>query len=224
MNVVEVVENPRKRRKRRSYTAKQRAAGFGGKRRRSSPRQRPRRRPRRNPGLSVLANPRRRRRSRGYTVRHTVRRRRNPALGGLFGTVDLQAVLFVTGGALGVKILPGIVRRWFPMLPAYGLGGMAVRAGTVLLLGMGAKMLTGSKQRATQVVTGGLAVLALETWDLYGAPMLGLSGSEYASGREIQDVLGMNGFTSTPRGLGAFTPTPRGLGAYVDSPDEVLAA
>ena len=221
MNVVEVVENPRKRRKRRSYTAKQRAAGFGGKRRRSSPR----RRPRRNPGLSVLANPRRRRRrvSRGYAVTRR-RRYRNPALGGLFGTVDLQAVLFVTGGALGVKILPGIVRRWFPTLPAYGLGGMAVRAGTVLLLGMGAKMLTGSKQRATQVVTGGLAVLALEAWDLYGAPMLGLSGYEYASGREIQDVIGMNGFTSTPRGLGAFAPTPRGLGAYVDTPDEMLAA
>jgi len=224
MDVVEVVENPRRKRRRR-YTAKQRSYGFGGKRR--ARRTRPRRR--RNPGLSVLAgNPKRRTRRvrrarrtvRGYVVPR--RRRRNPALGGLFGTIDFQAVLFVTGGALGVKVLPGMVQRWFPMLPTAGMMGMAVRAGTVLLLGVGTKMLTNSKQRATQVVTGGLAVLALEAWDTWAAPMLGLG--EYTSGEEIRDVLGVNGFTPTPRNLGAFMPTPRGLGAYVDTPDVELAA
>lgn len=216
MSVVEVVENPKKR-KRRRMTAKQRK--YFGKRRKTTKR----RSRRRNPGLAVLSNPRRRRRSRSYSVTR-YRRRRNPGLGGLFGTVDVPAVMFVAGGALGVRILPGMVQKFLPMLPTAGIAGLAVKAGTVLVLGMGTKMITGSKQRATQVVTGGLAILAIELFDMYAAPALGLSGGEYASESEIRDVLGMNGYEATPRGLGRFEASPRGLGAVVDTPDMELAA
>jgi hypothetical protein len=131
-----------------------------------------------------------------------------------------MSVMFVAGGALGVKVLPGMVAQWFPALPVYGPMGMLVRAGTVLVLGMGTRFITKSKQRATQVVTGGLAILAIEAWDTYVAPMIGLG--QYASGSEINSVLG--NFIPTPRGLGKFVPTPRGLGAMVDTPDMELAA
>lgn len=217
-DVIEVVQNPKKR---RTYTAKQRAHGFGGKRRKAS------RKRRRNPGLGVLAaaNPRRRTRRYRAPAKRRYSRRRNPVgLGGMFGFVDVPAVLFVTGGFIGAKVLPGVIQRWFPALPVSGIAGMAVRGGVVLALGMGVKMVTGSRQRAGQVVTGGLAVLALEAWDTWLAPMIGLG--DYMSEAEINAVAGVGRFVNTPRGLGMFTGTPRGLGlgAYVDTSDAEMAA
>jgi len=169
---VQLVENPRGK-KRRHYTAKQKRAGFGGrrsmsgrktsKRRGRAPAKRRQVTRRRNPSLMALTNPRRR-----------STRRRNPSMRGLFGMIDIQGAAFVATGAIGVNMAPGLIAKVWPGVPRVGIMGYAVKVGAAVGLGMATKMLTRSNMRAQQVVTGAVAMLLLEAFQTYAAPALGL--------------------------------------------------
>lgn len=177
MPTLPVVENPRgkKRRRNRPLTAAQKAAGFGGraakngrktKRRKTAKRRSSAQksyRARRNPTLATMRNPKRR------------RRYRNPALPQI-GGINIQDAAFVAGGIIGTKMAPGLIAKVWPEVPREGFGGMAVKAGATVLLGMATQMLTKSTARRNQVVAGGIAALLVDIWDMYAAPKLGLSG------------------------------------------------
>lgn len=197
---IPVVENPRKRRRRR-YTAKQRAYGFGGGRRST------RRRRRRNPGLAALTNPRRRRRYYSRPHRRRTYRRRNPGfgLGGVFKTFDLPAAGWTMGGMVATRALPGMVANWLPMLPTAGPMGLLTKAGTVAIMGMLAKKFVGARQ-AQHMVNGGLALIALDVWDQYIGPKIGMGMGGFVSTDELYKVTGMSGFVPSP-------PVVDGLGA-----------
>lgn len=194
MEYVNIVENPR-RRKRRSYTAKQLRAGFGGKRYR----RRSVRRHRRNPSLASLSlNPRRRRHYRA-APRRFHRRYRNPSfgLGNLKSLIDLPTAGFVAGGMIGVKLAPSLLRKVWAGAPTTGIGGYALKLGTVFVLGMATRMLTKSPQRAAQVVSGALGITLYELFNEYLAPKIGLSGlatGGYVSMDEINQVAGVSGY------------------------------
>lgn len=198
MATIPVVENPRRRRRRR-LTAKQLAYGFGGKKYRNRKRGR-----RRNPGLaSLAANPRRRRRSRGYSVAHVVRRRRNPRggfLGGLgLGGFDIMSAAWVGVGAVGSTMVPGLVRRFWPALPAGGPMGYLVRAGGTFATAYAVKMVTKSPKNFQLVMAGGLGLIFVDLFRQYVAPMVGLSGLGADNGlvmaSEVRDALA--GFVDT---------------------------
>ncbi len=184
MEIIEVVENPR--RKRRRLSRKQIAAGFGGKRRRR----------RRNPGLATYmtsANPRRRRRARVSGGRRYRRRYRNPGmLGGLGNMVDLNGLLWMSAGAVGVKLVPRFVQQVWPGMPTTGITGKLVQAG----LGFGLSMLTKQfvGQRAAQnVLNGALVVTLVEVLNENVLPMIGLSDYVYLTPSELEPALSAGG-------------------------------
>lgn len=193
MATIPVVENPRRRRRRR-LTAKQLAYGFGGKKYRTRKRGR-----RRNPGLaSLAANPRRRRRSGGYSVAHVIRRRRrNPSggfLGGLgLGGFDLMSAAWVGVGAVGSTMVPGLVRKFWPALPAAGPMGYLVRAGGTFATAYAVKMVTKSPKNFQLVMAGGLGLIFVDLFRQYVAPMVGLSGlgadNGFVMASEVRDAL-----------------------------------
>lgn len=183
--VVEVVENPRKRRRaRRRMSAKQRKY-FG--RRRS------------NPALSMVTNPRRsRRRSR----RRSVARRRfsNPSF--LGGMPDLNSLLWMSGGAVATKMAPRLIANFWPAVPTTGIMGKLVQAGAAVALSQVVKMVAGQKA-AREVLNGGLVLTVSELISENLIPMLGLSGLsgyEYLTYDELQPAMagaaaGMAGYT-----------------------------
>lgn len=203
MQLIPVVENPR--RKRRRYTAKQRAAGFGGGRRRT-------RRRRRNPTLATLANPRRRRRSSMRSAPRRRRGRRNPGgFKGVFRNFDLPAAGWTAAGMVGTRALPGLIGNWFPMLPTAGPMGYLTKAGAVAALGWATGQFVGQRQ-AQHVTNGGLALLALDLFDTYLAPKLGMGLGGFVSTDEIARV--------TSGGLAGFVPAPAvvdGMGGVFDT-------
>lgn len=202
MPCIPVVENPRKRR-RRSYTAKQRSYGFGGRKRRSTRRARRRRNP---PILASLANPRRRSRSR--TRRYYVsprRRRRNPAL--LKG-FDIMSGLWVGVGAIGSTVIPGLVRRFVPQIPYTGPIAYVVRLGGTAVTAFGVGLITKDRRAPGLVWAGGLALVMVDLFRQYVAPRLGLSGlgqdGDFVLTEELEDAI-------------------PGTSGYVDVGDETMA-
>lgn len=221
MATIEVVENSGKRR--RKLTARQRAAGFGGKRamtRRKSTSRRPRRR---NSALASYGNPGRRvtyrkrasrrvGRNHHYTRRGVVyRRRRNPKLG--FLGVDLGGAAWAGGGMLAVKLGPGLVQRFGVPLPTTGIGGHLVKIGVAI----GAGMLVGkfvNRQAGANVTLGGVAVVMLNLFDEYVAPNVpGLSGllspNRVIMAEDIETD-SLSGYIPTPAGLSEYVQTPTG--------------
>lgn len=194
---IPVVENPRRRRRRRrTFTAKQRAYGFGGGRRRRRTTRR-----RRNPALAALVNPRRTtRRRRYYAPTRRYRRRRNAGLrfGRVFRRFDMPAAGWTMAGLLGTRMLPGMIQRvpFLAMLPTMGPMGLLTKAATVALLGWGVGQFVGNRQ-AQHVVNGGLGALALELWDQYIGPQIGMGG--FVSTDELYKVTGgVDGFVPAP--------------------------
>ena len=155
MSRVQVVENPRKRRRksRRSLSAAQIAAGFGG---RGRMRGRVSRKRRRNPLMaSLAANPRRRRRSTRW-------RYRNPSLGGLnfkgiLGTV--MAGAFVAGGIFAVRQAPALIAKATGWQPT----NIWLQTGVKLAVGIGGGMLLKQfiGQRNAEGFTAGAVGLAV---------------------------------------------------------------
>ena len=180
---VDVVENPR--RKRRKLTAKQKRAGFGGKR--------SMRRRRRNPALATLSNPRRRR-SRRPVRRRVVRRRRrrNPGLLGFKG-FDLRLAMMVGIGISSAEIVPNVVRKFWPAVPTAGPMGYAVKAGAAVVAAFGTKMVTGKQSDFEAVIAGGFGSLLVGAFNEYVMPMMpGLNGlaGPYVYPDQLTDVAG----------------------------------
>jgi len=224
---VPVVENPRRSRRRRSYSAKQRAAGFGGKRSMRRPQARSRSRSRRrNPALATLSNPRTRRR-RSYTTYKTYRRhysykrRRNPFLGGLTSMLDLSTAASVAGGIVVSRLTPGLIAKVWPGVPRVGLPGMAVRLGGVLMVAFGMRSLLGARyNRVTAgIVAGGIGYMLYELADQYLLPAVGLSGIGYNSYVTEGDLrgMGLSGYRVPNARLSGYQPGQRMV-------DEVLQA
>lgn len=160
MPKITVVENP-KRRTRRRMTAKQRK--YFGPRRRS--------RRRRNPVLASLGNPRRRRYRRRTQYVRGYRRRRNPRMN--FLPVSLMDLAGLTAGAIGSKIVPGMVRTAVPQLPTGPFVDYGIKVASGWLMAQVAGMVAGSKVK-TNVFTGALVAIAVDWWNEYGATMTGL--------------------------------------------------
>ncbi len=201
---VTYVENPRRPKKssqRRTLTAAQRAAGFGGR-----------------AAMSRKANPRRRSKSHtkwGRVKSHTRRvnptlaawavnprrrRRRNPGLlSGLPGLpgLNLKAVAFTAGGAIITRMAPALIEKVWPGVPRTGLMGHAVKIGAAFALSMGVKAVMKDTAAANQVLIGGLAVAVMDIYDEYVAPKLGLTGlSGFVNQGEIFAVENMSGFVN----------------------------
>ena len=196
---IELVENPR--RKRRKST----------RRRRKTTRRR-----RRNPIMS-LTNPRRRKRRTTYSKRRRSYRR-NPGLGGMFGSFDFNAALFVGVGMIGTEIVPGLARRFLPAISTAGPMGYLVKVGAALATGFAVKMITRSSQRQMQAVSGGLALIVVDLYRQFVAPMIGLSGYNdqpvyYGDVSDAMDgyVGGVNEYVDAPA-MGEYVSNP--VGAY----------
>lgn len=210
MTRIPVVENPRKRR--RSYTAKQRSYGFGGRRR---PRSAPRRgRRRRNPPiLAALANPRRRRRRPGsrYYVSHSIRRRRNP---NVLKGFDLMAGLWVGVGAIGSTAIPGLVKRFVPQIPYTGPVAYLVRLGGTAATAFAIKYITKDRRAPSLVWAGGLSLIFVDLFRQYLAPRLGLSGlgqeGDFVLAEELEDAVDVEG-------VAGYVDVEGGLRGYVDT-------
>jgi hypothetical protein len=198
MAMIEVVENPRRHR-RRHYTAKQRSYGFGGRRRHY-------RRRRNEPILASLSgNPRRRSRRRSYGVRHVVyRRRRNPDL---FRGFDLMAGVWVGVGAIGSTMIPSFLRRVIPQIPFTGPLVYGVRLGGAWATSFLVNMVTKNRRSANLAFSGGVAMILVDAFREYVAPRLGLSGlgndQDFVLTRELQDALPtMGGYVDVRSGNG----------------------
>lgn len=204
---IPVVENPRRRRRHRKLSAKQIAAGFGGKRHRTHRR-------RRNPGLaSLLANPRRHRRYyRRANPRRRHRRYSNPGmLGGITGMINVQNALYVTGGIAVAKLTPGLLVRVWAGAPTTGIGRYGVQLAGVLAAATVVKMVTKSSQSGAMVVAGGIAAIAYDVLNEYVFPKIGLAGigddGSPVSRSELMNI-GVSGYQVTPSNrLGTYQTT-----------------
>lgn len=221
--IIEVVDNPR-RKGRRRYTAKQRSYGFGGKRRRT-PRRSTRRRRRRNPAIASLGNPPRRRRATGrrrprYTVTGVSRRRRSNPIRGPLG-LDLSAAMYIGLGMFGTEVLPRFAKKAWAGLPTVGIMGYLVKAGAAIVIGFGVGRIT-NRRNGQLAAAGGIALILVDLFRQYVAPRLGLGGlgNDYAAltYEDISDVGGyvttdqpMEGYVQTNK-MAGFRPNP--IGAY----------
>ena len=206
---VEVVDNPR-RKKRRRMTAKQRKY-FGPRKARR----------RRNPALATLANPRRRTRRRarravrGYVVR---RRRRNPGLLGFKG-FDFRLSAMVGIGICSSEVIPNMVRKFWPVLPTAGPMGYAVKAGATVATAFAVQMVTKKKSDFEAVIAGGFGSILVGVFNEYVMPMLpglnGLAGNGvYVYPEQLNDVTGMGRYVSTGQGMGRYLDTTLPEGSY----------
>ena len=214
--VIEVVRNPRGK-KRRQYTAKQRAAGFGGRRARSRRAPRRARSGKRNPMLASLGNPRRRnspRRRPRYTVTGVARRRRrNPRIGPF--NINLVTAAWVGVGYLSTEILPRIGQRFWSGLPTVGPAGYGVKVATAVVAGMVVGKIT-NRNNGMLVTAGGLAKVLVDLFRQYALPhMPFFSGLGNDAGtmtaQELRDIYGVGAYVDTP-GMAAYVESP--VGAY----------
>lgn len=215
MATIRVVENPR-RKKRRRYTAKQRAAGFGGRRtmsRRRPPRRRRSPRRRRNPMMASLGNPRRRnspRRRPRYTVTGVARRRRrNPRL--MPFNIDLMSAVWIGTGALSTQILPGLGKRFWSGLPTTGTMGYLTQMAAAIVAGMLVGKIT-NRHNGSLVTAGGLSVIFVNVIRQYVMPRISfLNGlgndASTMSAQELRDIYGVGAYVDTP-----------GMAGYVENP------
>lgn len=191
MPIIPIVENPRRRHRRRHLSAKQIAYGFGGKRRNARRRTR-----RRNPALATLsglANPRRRRYRHSAAPRRHYRRYRNPRmLGGIGSLIDVKAVAYVTGGVFLSKVGPRLLAKVWTGAPTSGPMLYLVKAGVTLAGAMVVKKVFKSDSGAKLVVVGGLAEIAYGLLNDYALPAMGLAGigNEYVSTYDLQQLQG----------------------------------
>lgn len=200
---IPVVENPRRKaKKRKTYSRKQLAAGFGGKRRKSPKRRKKtttrRVTRRRNPTLAALANPRRK----------AYRRRRNPSMGGFTKMLNLK---LATGVAIGL-IVPNLLvdqvkTRFFAALPNTGMTGMAVRIGAAVVIGYTTKKFLKQPEIATGIIAGAVGFELFKLAQTHLLPMIGLSGVN--TYYQTSDANGLSGYEAmTPAaGLNTYYPT-----------------
>lgn len=192
MPTIPVVENPRRRSKRRSYTAKQRSYGFGGRARRTRSRRR-----RNPPILAALSNPRRRSRRRPArrSYARPYRRRRNPSI---IKGFDMMSGVFVATGAIGSTVIPGLIRRFVPQIPYTGPIAYVVRLGGTAATAFGIGLVTKDRRAPQLVWAGGLALILVDVFRQYLAPRLGLSGlgqeGDFVLTEELEDAVGVSGY------------------------------
>jgi hypothetical protein len=112
--------------------------------------------------------------------------------------------MWVTGGMIGTRMLPGMIAKVWAGIPRTGYAGYGVDIGSALLLSWGVKFLTKSNARMQQVLAGGLAATMLKIWDNELAPKIGLSGigSEYVTNKEVDQILSgsLDGYVADPGG------------------------
>ena len=226
MAVVRIVENPRRksRRKRRTLSAKQRSAGFGGKRTmsrrgRSTTKRRTKRR--RNPLMASLGNPRRRasnRRRPLYTVTGVARRRRkNPRIGPF--NIDVMTAVYIGSGILSVELLPRAIKKLWLGLPTVGLPGYGVKAAVALGTGYLVGRFTNSRNGAL-VTAGGLSMIFVDLFRQYALPRIPyLSGLANDSGTvSAADLSELYGYVDAPGVSGYINQPTGGFGEYVENP------
>lgn len=190
--LVPVVENKDRRRGRRKLTARQKAAGFGGRAAMRSGRLR--RRTRRNPPLATISNRSQRRSSR----RSYSRRRRSPSrsfLGGIGSMLRLDMALSVAGGIFVGRFLPGWLAKVWPQVPQTGLAATAIRLGGVIGAGYVTSRVLRQPKLASGIVIGGVALVMFELAAQYVLPAVGLTGytNRYVTRKELED-LGLRGY------------------------------
>ncbi len=207
MATIEVVENPRRKR-RRPMTAKQRK--YFGKRRT---------RRRRNPMLATLGNPRRRRRrGRASRSRYSRRRYRNPSIAGF----DIGSAVYVGVGMIGSDLVPTLVRKVWAGLPSAGPMVYLVKAGGTFATAFAVKMVTKSPRNFNLVMAGGLGLIFVDLFRQYIAPRIGLAGlgndaaMVYAS--ELEDAAAIEGYVDGSASRVAGYVSSGGVGAYQENP------
>ena len=219
---IPVVENPRRRRRRHSYTAAQLRAGFGGRSHMNS-RRRHRRARRHNPALATYTlgalNPRRRRRH-AVRIRRSHRRRySNPAGGMLGGLFSMHNVTFAGGVAVGItvgKLAPSQIARVWPSVPQTGFGGTAVRLGGVVLVSYLVRRFLKMPALANGMIVGELGYEMYQLATEYVFPKIGLSGlgaygSGLVTGNQLR-AIGMGEYRSAPAGVGAYSTVEPAMG------------
>lgn len=228
MTVIRVVENPR--RKSRKLSAKQRAAGFGGKRSmsrrgRSTAKRRTKRR--RNPLMASLGNPRRltvRRRSsrvggnHHYTKRGRVYRRRNPRIGPF--DIDVMSAVWIGTGIMSTELVPRAIKKLWSDLPTVGLPGYGVKAAVALGCGYLVGRFTNSRNGAL-VTAGGLSMIFVDLFRQYALPSIPyLNGLGSDSGSvSAADLKQLYGYVDAPGVSGYVDQSASGFGEYVANPE-----
>lgn len=200
---IPVVENPRGRKRskpRRKLSAKQIAAGFGGKRakkKRGGKKAATRTvKKYRNPSLAALANPRR-------------RRRRNPSIGGMTKMLNLKLASGVALGLIVPNLLVNQVKaRFYPALPNTGMTGTAVRIGAAVIASYATKKFFKQSEIATGIIAGAVGFELYQWANQYLLPMIpGLSGvNTYYATDEDYSLNGYEAMTSAS-GLNTYYPT-----------------
>ena len=127
--------------------------------------------------------------------------------------LNLGAAVSVAGGILTARLAPGLLQKVWAGAPTTGIGGHAVRMGSVVLIGMGVKMVTRSNQFASSIVAGGIGYILFDLANEFILPTLGLSGYDeggYASMNELEKVSMGRYVQSSPsytdEGLSAYQP------------------
>lgn len=144
--LVELVENPRKRRVTRRRKASRKPA---------------RRRRRRNPYVPMVTNRAR-------------KRRRNPfGLGR--GGVNFKDVAWMSAGAVGVRAMPALVQKVWPAAPVAGVAGKGVQLVGAFLLSRAVKMFAG-KKAGDNILAGALVYTIAGFAAEQLLPAVGLSG------------------------------------------------
>jgi hypothetical protein len=200
--------NPRKRRKRRKMTAKQRQ--YFGKRRKRSSRSRP------AAGFSgMVANPKRRR-SRRRTLSAVRKHRRNPIKFSPMQFVQstLMPSAIGAGGALGLDLLMGflplpVAMKTGPMRPVIKLVG-------AIGIGMLAGMVT-NRRTAEQITAGAVTVIVYDTLKGFvqkAMPNLVLGEAEYPALEYISPAQTVEGMGAYPDEMGEI-PEYSEVGEYV---------
>jgi hypothetical protein len=209
MPIIEIVENPKRRRKsrkRRPKTTKRRTI-----------------RRRRNPVVATLSNPRRRRRT---VKRRTYRKRRNPKFG-LGGLINLQGAGAVAAGFITARMAPNLISKVWPGVPTTGPLSYLVRAGATILVAYGIKTLTRKTDLAKALATGGLGYILYDVANTYLLPKIGLSGladdGPYMTMSEL-DRIGVSGYEHDYSGAFAGYIPDSGVSGYTDITDDALAA
>lgn len=204
MTMIPIVENPRRRKRRRSLSPAQLAAGFGGKRYRKH-----RRHARRNPALATLAaaNPRRRRRHRrGFGVRHMVYRRNPAFLGGITNMIDLKGAAFVAGGIVLAKAAPKLIQKVWAGAPQEGVMVYAERVAVTLAAAFAVKTFLKSPSGANQLAVGGLGYVLYDIANEYLLPQIGLAGLTQDDWVTTQDISEMSGYQPQATGISTYVP------------------
>lgn len=131
----------------------------------------------------------------------------------MLGRLGFPPMKDVLGGAAGLalsRLAPGLVARFAPAIPVYGLPGLAVRTAVSILAGNVASRFLG-KRIGEMVTFGGVLAVADDALAMYVYPSIGLPG---AMGAYLWNDSAMSAYLA-PQTMGAYL-TP---GASVTQPD-----